>query len=575
MNEQYHYDVVLRTVNLLGLTRNPHRIGKEELDKAKEVERKEIKPHYDGTMPDYLEKAYPGESPEIQAYRKANYAAITQPLIYKAISSLYRFFAKSQFRIEILNEDMRAYINNKKFDGKHLNDFHLDKGFTNKALDPNSVCVVLPKGNAPTSNNQVIEDVEIRLIGSEHIVLESPFLEFKAVNGEFVTIDGVEYEVEAYIADTEHYSILGKPKGNADAPKWKHWYSHRLGRLPYFVVGSDERYITDVHGGKHRYFISDFKAAMPALRRAVSYENNFFGVSMKMGSPKEQSFEKDCTPCRGTGLKTNIKDGKEVKEPCQTCSGKGKVPLTSSPFEGITMTNYDPDNEKMLEFLTKVKPVSYELAPYQNIDQMREWFKYYYEMAKDILNIDKIVKQAQSAVAKEADRQESSIEVEAIAEDWYKKLEQLYNIIQGLLFLDTENPVVVQIPADFNRKSEAELFEAFQRTINLQMPMDVRMNAYFDYIERRYPHDKIGQRLAKIKVTYAPFSLLSDAELRRPGHDNEKTKALFADAELFRIKHDKSMPINQMTDDDILKVLEERMKPRLVPSRLPDVEIEE
>lgn len=490
----------------------------------------EIMPHYTGIMPRSLDAAFPNEDDRVRDYRKNNYVPITKALIQKAIKGMYRLFSKSNYSIDFENNNMREYITKNRFGSQSytVEDYFFRVLYPHRVIDPNAVVLVEPHGSGLYAANIQVA-AKLKVIPSSQIEYKSnELLIYKPKNEQrTVTIDGIEttYNVQYYYHNIDGFSFLGTESGTTKEAEIVIVYEHRLDRPTWFTLGGRYNIMTK-NGKTYEYYESDFSSAVPFMDRATIYENMSFGVAVNQGYPIKVAMTQPCHECDGDTTVMND-DGDEIR--CPVCYGRGEIPLGASPNEVVTMQVKGREAADKAKYAT-IQPVYFvspDTATVQSLDKRQdEW----YQKTKDILNIDKLVKQAQSGVAKELDREESAIEIDEIAEQFYQLLEEVLTVIQSLVFLDATSKITVNQPIDFRRKTEDELLADFKTTMQDGTPYDVRLKAFKAYLQRRYSNDKIGLQIAETVAEYAPLYLFTlDEQNRMFNIDNfEKVKAIYA-----------------------------------------------
>lgn len=511
----------------------------------------EITTLYTGVMPSALQKAFPNESERIRKHRQDNYAAITKETFTRAIKSMYKFFSKSKYSIDYQNDAMRDYIEKKRFGelSLTLDSFFFRVAYPNRVLDPNGCIVVMPIGAGLYQDNTQL-DVEIQIVAFDRVEYKSnsqliykPIDEFKTVK-----IDGIEttYKINRYILTTESISFEGVDINAQDkGQQLIELYQHGLGFPIWHNLGGRYTILKSQTTKPKSYFESDFAFAIPFALRTETFESLFTGVALEQGHPTKVAMTKTCDECDGEGDYQG-ENGESVK--CKKCNGSGEVPLGASPQEIVTLNLKGNDAEQKAKYAT-IRPVYHIPSEVNSIKALDEIWKWWYEATKKVLNIERTIQLAQSGTAKEIDKEEGSIEIDEISEQFFQLLEDVLKSIQGLVFMDNINDITVHQPIDFLRKSEAELFENFQATITSGSPYDVRLKAYKDYLQRKYNNDKVGLKLAEITAEYAPLYLYSIEQRNAMlGVDDfEKVKPIFAHTELLRLYADNETVIENKT----------------------------
>jgi hypothetical protein len=131
---------------------------------------KAIKPHYDGTLPDALNKAFPNEGEGILEYRKEIYKPKTKALFGQAVLDLSRAFSGSKYAVHFENQKFEEFYKNDKKDGQGLITYITSTVYWRRVLDPNAYLLVF---QTAVQNEFEKPQPQIKVIASSRIVYES------------------------------------------------------------------------------------------------------------------------------------------------------------------------------------------------------------------------------------------------------------------------------------------------------------------------------------------------------------------------------------------------------------------
>ena len=554
----------------------------------------EIAPHYFGRVPKALEETFPNEDEEVFNYRIKTYQPKTEACITDAINKLSRLLQDSKFHIRYDNENMERFIKQeKKVEGERITDFFISKFVSKRMLDPNGVFLPFPKGPGLT-NNQIPIDFDLQFIESEQIKFidfDLKLLIYRGPSREKYppTLTDATVVDEFYdyvVTDTFCGVIIPKIETGPDnkpvrSSTLKVIYEYDLGgKVPFIVMGG--RPLTEKdHGYSFTYYKSDLSSAIPFLNDAATSDNQEKSVINANCFPVKIMQGIECPTCKGnkTMKVTTEKHPDGIKVECDTCKGRGEI-FHNSPLKGIYIKpkktikdKGDSNNEKPIEFVSP------------NVDTIRhvgDYAEKKFKEAKEVLNIDKAVKFAQSGVAKEIDNEPDYIEIKRISDDVFFKMQYLLEVLQGLRFMDNTGKIAVISPTSFDIKSELELFAEFKATLESKSPDFVRAAAFEEWMKAKFSTDEVGQRIANICVSYAPLYLYTVEEremmfLTKTATQNDMVRATYVLNELLKFNIDDPNFIFQ--DFDIVAAaLDEALKPRFEvegEESPPDVVIEE
>ena len=578
----------LRFVASVGSVQNlPVHPFKKKWAKVKDA----IAPHYFGELPKALSKAFPNEDEDVWNYRKDNYEPKTENCIVDAISTLSRLLQDSKFSVRYENADFESYVKeDKKIMGERVTNFFLSQFVAKRVLDPNAVLVVFPVGEG-LGNARVPVDFELQFIDSEFI----DFIDFelnilmyrKPVRKKYEAILGVQVPQEyvTIVITDDFYGYIGyeinketnqpvlSEKGTINYT-FRNIYQHKLGFLPFVVLGGrpvQKNYL----GFDFTYYKSDFSSAVPFLNSVSTSDNQLQSVIFSNAHPYKIMDGVDCPTCHGQGQirkePTPEKPDGEIVS-CKSCKGSGNV-INLSPLKGIVLRKNGEDEKNVMP-LQFVSP---------NVDTMTILDKFAgdrYTAAKEVLNIDKAIKYAQSGVAKELDKEDSYIKVKAISDSIFYKMQVILTSIQGLVFKDISSSVYVIPPSSFDIKNEAELYEEFKKTIESGAPDFVRATAFRAWLKERFSSDEIGQRIADICLMYSPLYLYTIEErnesyLQKSATIEDLIRALFVFNEVMKM-YENDHNIIYEDIDRLTVMLDAALQPRFDEAvkviQLPEIE---
>lgn len=479
----------------------------------------EIKPHYYGDVPQVLEDTFPNEDENISEYRKKVYQAKTESCITESINKLSRLMQESKFSIVYANEQMDDFMGSYMVEGEKFTDYFLQKFPSKRMLDPNAVLLAVPTG-AGVEQPNIAVDVEFKFIESHYIKivdLDEKVLVYRApiYQNKYQAISYLgENELVTYrdyVVTDQFYGYI-EVGGDTNSPSYLVvQYEHNMGILPFVVMGG-RALSQDYKGFQFSYFKSDISAAIPFLNGAAISDNQEFSATMANAFPIKILQGVECTNCNGQGEyltdPTPENPDRQIVS-CHVCHGTGQN-VSLSPLSGVYIKKEPKYNDA--NNASDMKPIEFVSPNTSILDYLSNYTEKKYEQAKEILNIEKAVKYAQSAVAKEVDKEPEYIEVKRISDSIFARLNYMIYVIQGLRFMDNESPVVVIPPTSFDIKNEAELFEEYKQTINAKAPDFVRAAAFGDWLKQRFSTDKTGQRIAEICLGYAKMFLYTIEE---------------------------------------------------------------
>lgn len=481
---------------------------------------KEVAPHYFGDVPEILHETFPNEDERIAKYRQNVYQAKTESCVTESINKLSRLMQDSKFSVVYQSERMQQFMNNLMLEGESFADYFLQKFPSKRVLDPNAVFLAMPKG-AGIEQANVAVDVDFKFIESKYIDfidLDEKVLIYRAPTYEnkYQTVNSLgssgNVTFRDYVVTDQFYGYIEVgAEGENQQSYLVVTYEHNIGALPFVIMGG-RALSDDYRGFQFSYFKSDISSAIPFLNGAAISDNQEFSAAMANAFPIKILQGVECTHCNGQGEyltdPTPENPDRQIVS-CHHCNGTGQN-VSFSPLGGVYIKKEPKYNDA--NNAADIKPIEFVSPNTDILQYLSDYTEKKYEQAKEILNIEKAVKYAQSAVAKEVDKEPEYIEVKRISDSIFARMNYMIYIIQSLRFMDNENTIVVIPPTSFDIKNEAELFEEYKQTIQSKAPDFVRAAAFGDWLKQRFSTDKAGQRMAEILLGYSKAYLYTDAE---------------------------------------------------------------
>lgn len=487
-------------------------------DRWAEIE-EEIAPHYYGDVPAILHETFPNEDEKISQYRKATYQAKTESCVTEFTNKLSRLMQDSKFSIVYANEQMEGFVESLMIEGEKFTDFFLSKFPSKRMLDPNAVLLAKPKG-AGLERADVAVELDFRFIESKYIQfidLDEKVLVYRAPRYEnkyqAISALGLSGTVtyRDYVVTDQFYGYIEVGGDDGDPSFLVVEYEHNMGILPFVVMGG--RPLTDDYRGfQFSYYKSDISSAIAFLNDAAISDNQERSAAMANAFPIKIVEGVECVKCNGQGdylSDPTPENPDRLIKSCETCNGTGQN-VAFSPLDSVYIKKRPKYNEQ--DAGGNESPVQFVSPNTAILDYLSNYTEKKYEQAKEILNVEKAVKYAQSAVAKEVDKQAEYIEVKRISDSIFARLNYMIYVIQGLRFMGNDSPIAVIPPTSFDIKNEAELFAEYKATIDAKSPDFVRASAFKDWLKQRFSTDKAGQRIADICLGYAKMFLYTIEE---------------------------------------------------------------
>jgi hypothetical protein len=464
-----------------------------------------IKPHFYGEVPPALDKAFPNEDDQILNYRKKTYQAKTESPVVKAITELNRLLSSAKHSVKFENAQMQEYCENQKFGDTSLQQYFFSVLVPNRVLDPNAVLLIEPKGQGLTDDS-VRLDIEMKVIQSDRIVFNDPeykLLIYKGISKNKYATLGVENPLYYHIVTDMFYA---QARAYGDKTMFEVIYEHNSGIKPWVTLGGRAVPKYDQYGNTFKIYKSDFSPAIPYLNDAAIFDNQHKSVMLATCFPIKFVEGVDCRSCNGVGRTADPNDA-DMSITCKSCNGHGKT-LSITPLAAY---NINPTTNKIGDNQQPIDPIRYYSPDVSTIQETNKVATEALDKAEQVLNINRSLKQAQSGVAKEMDREPEYIEVGKVSNDVYGLYKDGLKIIQALVFMDTESDIMVNAPISFDLKTEIELMQEFAAS-QQGLPIAIRYESYISYVDRRYNADPVARQIATICAMYNSVYLLTPDE---------------------------------------------------------------
>ena len=533
-----------------------------------QVERDELMQHYEGIASKVLADAFPNEEKAILDYRKKIYQPITRGAFLKAVDEIWRMFSKSRYSVSFGNTDFEKWVGSPKWDGMSMEQWVLRVAYACRIVDPNGYIVLTPKSDDLSDLSRQV-DVDLNIVNSKSIIDDMPDL-LSWGEGKHGILSG-QFETVHYLTD-EIYAVS---TGQADASKnLELVYIHNAGRIPAVKLGG--RTIIELEKGKPKSRqISDFAHALPLMNSLAVVDNQYVSVMLSSCFPHRFIHGVPCKKCNGIGqVSSNNDSGEQTISSCTTCNGAGQV-FPVSPLLGYFINPSPPGvtPDERAE-MSKRKPIEFagpDISTIQFLAERRDLLK---AELNEALDIQRAQTFAQSGVSKEKDREGMYIQIGRIADYWFNVMLKSVLEIAQIYWQPIEakrGTISVTAPVSFDIKNEGDLLAEFVDLYG-NAPAIMRYPAFADYIQKRFANNSTLARAMSLAVQYAPLSIANkDEKLTQSAAD--LAKATWAAPVLLQIMKETNGFVTangeQMTDDQILSMLDIKMTPYLAQAAPP------
>jgi hypothetical protein len=313
----------------------------------------DIAPHYYGSMPPVIEKAFPNEKIEQTDYRKNVHQSATQDYLKKAITDTSRIIMSSEF-MPYFGDELAAWgsRNPTPYNEHSLLEYLSTELYPIRALDPNGYIAVLPDnvsdltetstGDFETIAERNGEDfaVKIKYYPSLDLVYQDD--DMMIFREPIIVEQMVTVEPAAklcYRILTKDSSFLYDPSGANTVEMYKEFFRQE-GRnfITAAILGGSKKIVRAAKSGLIlSYFDSDFSYAVPAMnylelvsnQHLVITTNSVFPITLSRLIPCP---EKECSEGRiskrdNVGALVFDEFGGSIYHTCKTCKGTGKFDI--------------------------------------------------------------------------------------------------------------------------------------------------------------------------------------------------------------------------------------------------------
>jgi hypothetical protein len=313
----------------------------------------DIAPHYYGSMPSAIEKAFPNEKIEQTNYRREVHQSATQDYLKKAITDTSRIIMSSEF-MPYFGDALALWgsRNPTPYNDHSLLEYLSTELYPIRALDPNGYIAVLPdnvsdltetsQGNFETIAKQNGEDfaVKIKYYPSLDLVYQDDDMMIfrEPIIVESMVVANPVSKL-CYRILTKDSSFLYDPSGTSVPEMYKEFFRQE-GRnfITAAILGGSKKIIRARDSGLIlSYFDSDFSYAVPAMnylelvsnQHLVITTNSVFPITMSRLIPCPEKGCNDGKIAARDNVGSIVVDefGAAILHTCKKCNGTGKFDI--------------------------------------------------------------------------------------------------------------------------------------------------------------------------------------------------------------------------------------------------------
>ncbi len=479
-----------------------------------------------------LEEKRPNEPKEILDYRLANYRAITKHGINSAIDSIFRILLGSNFSI-VPSDNIKKYIDETEFSffGEQLK---FEQIFFRHVLrlifdDPNGLLVWLPENvnsDLPPMLNpegEKINVVPIYVPSSRIRVFRDNVIAFEAEDKWLVRVPVAQNKFKNqkhpyYFWLTHDFIYRFLPEYNEREKKivWRvhPYYNLSLTEVDgQFIEDESKAFPTLVAhqlGGNialnelsQRYYDSFFGSYVPFGDSAICAFSDNQGVNVRGNFPYTEIKGQKCVSCKGTG-KILSKDEKTLgyKITCPRCDGN----RVTFPFTPYGFFINEPPAPTDNETYVAMDAVKFHGAPVDILKHSYFVWEDLLSKAKEAVNI-LFLKEAQSGVAKEIDREQKYEMLIKIANNFFELIEWSLNIIEAYKepFKADRKEQIVRTPGSFAVKTAGQLTDDLTDLTTKEAPPSFIATTANRLAQKIYKDDGEAQKIIEVLTIWDPL----------------------------------------------------------------------
>ncbi len=473
--------------------------------------------HSDGKYPEHLiETRRPGETKEIQEYRKKTFEPITKPIFSKVYNTLMKIRKSGDWLIQFPKElpariaqDETPEVYLMRDFPKHgsITNWMFSIAFKNYLTDANSCIFTYPK-------TLEVESAEY-LKPYPRIFDAAQVLDYKS-DRYFVLLDEdpIHYENDGnYYTDGGRYWVIQPDTIQA-------FDVHRQGGMISEVLNIENplgympvRFMYGVNVAMSSHTMlneSRLNSIVPKLNIALRESSDLDAeivqhIHSTMWSLQPQA----CQTCRGIG---SVPRENSAPISCPACGGKGLLPL--NPYEHLVIAPPRPGEPQM-----PTPPMGYVEKDTGIARLQDERIKQHIYDALSSINMEYLaeVPMSQSGVSKQVDREELNSFVHSIAEDVVRIMDEVAYDICAWRYSGVTDDInsllpYINVPDRFDMLNGNVLVQELQALSQANVDPAIINAAQMELVGKKF-HDEMSRDAVILQLKLDPFAGVSVDEL--------------------------------------------------------------
>lgn len=461
--------------------------------------------HTKGLMFDKITGLYPNEHPDSQKHCISSYESITKGSIWKAINNINRVFNNSSYNIQISDKARSVIEQYQESEGSLFSQFLEDWIKNAIATDPNGICVTYPLEYTEDLYRYICYK-DIVLVRDDVLIFISEQesekkYEFKDVeynrevfiDYEYAKEGGVpnyrsttvrtfnrqlevKYVRRVYHVFTKEYFVRFYKNEEQDSEFQYDLYKYQkeIPTLPYFENGGVE-----VEENIYESFVQPF---VPFGNLALMSHRNQRAIDLMHAYPKMSEVQQPCDECSGSGkvecAYTLNSSGSQV---CPSCHGSKFVTI-QSPYKVYrkVQDSFDQDGK-----VFSTPSVEYYSPPVEPMKFTNEQWQNYIEMAEQAVFVQKKIATGQvpSEETARLEREDLYAWLSNISKVFYSNLRMFLQYLENYV---NSSPIKVSVesPYSFAILTESEAFDALGKMLSISAPVLLKANQIDNFVNK-------------------------------------------------------------------------------------------
>jgi len=447
-----------------------------------------------------IEQRRPGESVEVQSYRKNQYKPLTKVPCSKVVTSLKKIPRSHGWKVDFSQSKKPTLVSDEGSAEEYLTKFfpvfdsvenwYFEAILPEQLKDPNGLILVMPfeyyltkEELSKLPENEYLKPIGIFIpsvsvidyVANEYAaILSNERWSYPSQDGKTMVEGSVYWLIEkgamhkVYVKQDKTYSV-----------------EENFGILPTeylacFRVGGN---LKEVYGVTPCYdsFVS---AMLPYLDMVATEANDLDAAVLLHLHPTMWYFTgQECNSCKGTGLV--VSQGKNVA--CSACKGNGR--LLHSPFTDVAVKPQDAGQQAI-----PTPPMGYVDKPVEIVKLQSERVKEHLKDALSAINMEFLYEEPLniSGTAKSIDRDELNNFVSGVAKNCAKNIERTIELIiaeRYALLSESEQEAlepIITIPETFDFFTSSSLIADMKLLMEADADTSIINAVEIDYINKKF-----------------------------------------------------------------------------------------